>query len=229
MLIRTSVITTHSLRIVKLSIIRIVDIKYMSNKNSNMSPQDIVVLLKIIASDGEPWVQIPMAQKLGLAQSEMSRSIARSKYAGLLDDSGRKVRRLALMEFIQYGLPYALPIRPSSIVRGVPTSHSAQPLKDQIKSQEDFVWPYSKGASLEGANLIKTNFNGADLSSTNLTKADLSNANLCNTNLSNANLKDTVFKNTKINIKTTFPTNFDSSKHDLIIRVDDSCLEVEYP
>ena len=118
----------------------------MSNKNSNMSPQDIVVLLKIIASDHELWVQIPMAQKLGLAQSEMSRSIARSKYAGLLDDSGRKVRRLALMEFIQYGIPYAFPQRPGSVVRGVPTSHSAQPLKDQIKSQEDFVWPYSKGS-----------------------------------------------------------------------------------
>ncbi len=129
----------------QISIIRIVD-KSMNNKISNMSPQDIVVLLKIVASADEPWVQIPMAQKLGLAQSEMSRSIARSKYAGLLDDSGRKVRRLALMEFIQYGLPYAFPQRPGSIVRGVPTSHSAQPLRDRIKSQEDFVWPYSKGS-----------------------------------------------------------------------------------
>lgn len=110
-----------------------------------MSPQDIVVLLKIIASDNEPWVQITMAQKLGLAQSEMSRSIARSKYAGLLDSSGRKVRRLALMDFIQYGLQYAFPQRPGSAVRGIPTSHSAPPLKKLIQSSEDFVWPYSKG------------------------------------------------------------------------------------
>lgn len=110
-----------------------------------MNPQDIVVLLKIIACADEPWIQISMAQKLGLAQSEMSRSIARSKYAGLLDDSGRNVRRLALMDFIQFGLAYAFPQRPGSIVRGLPTSHSAQPLKDQIKSKEDFVWPYSKG------------------------------------------------------------------------------------
>ena len=125
----------------------------MSNKNSNMSPQDIVVLLKIIASDGETWIQIPMAKKLGLAQSEMSRSIARSKYAGLLDSSGHKVRRLALMEFIQYGLPYAFPQRPGPLVRGIPTSHSASPLKEQIQSDENYVWPSAQG-NLKGQAII---------------------------------------------------------------------------
>ena len=117
----------------------------MNKEKSNMSPQDIVVLLKIIASGDEPWLQIPMAKRLGLAQSEMSRSIARSKYAGLLDSTGRKVRRLALMDFIEYGLPYAFPQRPGSLVRGVPTSHSAAPLKDQIQSDENFVWPHATG------------------------------------------------------------------------------------
>jgi len=110
-----------------------------------MSPQDIVVLLKIIASDDESWLQTPMANDLGLAQSEMSRSIARSKYAGLLDSTGRKVRRLALMDFIEYGLQYAFPQRPGSLVRGVPTSHSASPLKEQIQSDENFVWPHATG------------------------------------------------------------------------------------
>ena len=117
----------------------------MNIEKSNMSPQDIVVLLKIVACGAEPWLQIPMASGLGLAQSEMSRSIARSKYAGLLDASGRKVRKLALMDFIEYGLPYAFPQRPGSLVRGVPTSHSASPLKDKIQSDENFVWPHATG------------------------------------------------------------------------------------
>ncbi len=117
----------------------------MSKDNSNMRPQDIVVLLKIIASNDMSWLQVPMASELGLAQSEMSRSIARSKVAGLLDTKGREVRRLALLDFIQYGLPYAFPQRPGPIVRGVPTAHSALPLKDQIQSEENFVWPYAKG------------------------------------------------------------------------------------
>ena len=117
----------------------------MNIEKSNMSPQDIVVLLKIVASGAEPWLQIPMASGLGLAQSEMSRSIARSKYAGLLDASGRKVRKLALMDFIEYGLPYAFPQRPGSLVRGVPTSHSASPLKEKIQSDENFVWPHATG------------------------------------------------------------------------------------
>ncbi|RBP51332.1 hypothetical protein [Arenicella xantha] len=117
----------------------------MSKENSTMKPQDILVLLKIIACGEEPWFQIPMARDLGLAQSEMSRSIARSKYAGLLDASGRKVRRLALMDFIEYGLTYVFPQRPGSMVRGVPTSHSASPLKEQIHSDDNFVWPYASG------------------------------------------------------------------------------------
>lgn len=117
----------------------------MSKEQSSMRPQDIVVLLKIASHQGEPWLQIPVAQQLGLSQSEMSKSLNRSKYAGLIDESGRKVRRLALVDFIQFGLPYAFPQRPGSIVRGVPTAHSAPPLKDQIQSDEDYVWPYAKG------------------------------------------------------------------------------------
>ena len=112
-----------------------------------MRPQDIVVLLKIISYDEKPWRQVPMAKELFIGQSEMSRSLNRSKYAGLLADSGRNVRRLALTEFLEYGIAYVFPQRPGSIVRGVPTSHSAPPLNMQIQSDDDFVWPYAKGKS----------------------------------------------------------------------------------
>lgn len=117
----------------------------MNTEHSNLRPQDIVVLLKIVAYGDHPWIQVPMAKELGMGQSEMSRSLGRSKFAGFLDSSGRKVRRLALMEFLQYGISYAFPQRPGPIVRGTPTSHSAPPLSQHIQSNEKFVWPSARG------------------------------------------------------------------------------------
>ena len=49
------------------------------------------------------------------------------------------------MDFIQYGLPFAFPQQPGNIVRGIPTAHSAPPLNDIIRSDENYVWPYAKG------------------------------------------------------------------------------------
>ncbi|MDC6366702.1 hypothetical protein [Flagellimonas amphidinii] len=94
-----------------------------------------------------------MADNLHISQSEISKSLARSKYAGLLDMSGKKVFRLALMEFLQYGIRYVFPQQPGPIVRGVPTAHSAPPLKDLIRSNENYVWPSGRGTA-RGQSII---------------------------------------------------------------------------
>ncbi|WP_171659962.1 hypothetical protein [Allomuricauda sp. AC10] len=118
-----------------------------------MSPHDIVVLLKISTYEDESWHQTSMADNLHISQSEISKSLARSKYAGLLDMSGKKVFRLALMEFLQYGIRYVFPQQPGPIVRGVPTAHSAPPLKDLIRSNENYVWPSGRGTA-RGQSII---------------------------------------------------------------------------
>lgn len=110
-----------------------------------MSPLDIVILLKLVCYGKDQWFQKPLAEDLGISQSEVSKSISRSKYAGLLDPSGKMVLKMALMEFLRYGLRYAFPQKPGPVVRGVPTSHSAPPLNEQIQSAEHYVWPYYKG------------------------------------------------------------------------------------
>ena len=117
----------------------------MKSEQAVMRPHDIVVLLKIISYGSEPWLQKPMATELVISQSELSKSIARSKNANLLDNSGRKVRRLALMDFLEGGIAYVFPQHPGSIVRGIATSHSAAPLKKIIQSNENYVWPSAKG------------------------------------------------------------------------------------
>ena len=110
-----------------------------------MKPQDIVLLLKIISMQNDSWNQLQTAAALNMSQSEISESVARSKYAGLLDSKGKKVMKLALMEFLEFGVKYVFPQRPGAIVRGIATAHSAAPLNSIIVSEEHYVWPSGKG------------------------------------------------------------------------------------
>ena len=117
----------------------------MRQSQYSMKPQDVVVLLKVIALNNDNWQQIPLAYSLKMSQSEVSQSVARSKYAGLLDDNGKKVMRQALYDFLQYGLAVVFPAKPGAVVRGIPTAHSAEPLIKEISSGEKYVWPFAKG------------------------------------------------------------------------------------
>ena len=117
----------------------------MSKQLQSIKPQDVVLLLKVISNSNDSWNQKPIAKELGMSQSEISESVARSKFAGLLDVSGKKVFRRALMDLLQYGIRYVFPQRPGAMVRGIPTAHSAEPLNQIIQSEEDYVWPSAKG------------------------------------------------------------------------------------
>ena len=116
-----------------------------TNINIQLKPQDVVLLLKLLSINNDRWNQKPTADALGMSQSEVSESVKRSKFSGLLDPKGKKVMKTALMEFLQYGFRYVFPQKPGAVVRGVPTSHSASPLKEEIQSSEHYVWPYVKG------------------------------------------------------------------------------------
>ena len=125
----------------------------MKQNQYNLKPQDVVILLKIIAYDSQTWHQKPMAEALNMSQSEISESLSRLKYAGLIDDSGKKVMRLALMDFLQYGLAYVFPQRPGPVVRGVPTANSAPPLNKHIVSNENYVWLSATG-NIRGQSIV---------------------------------------------------------------------------
>ncbi|MAO52766.1 MAG: hypothetical protein CML16_18095 [Pusillimonas sp.] len=117
----------------------------MKYNHQIMSPQDVVILLKIIAINNDEWQQVQLADELGISQSEISKSIVRSKYAGLIDVTGKKVFRAALLDFLKNGIAYVFPQRPGQMVKGVPTAHSAAPLNDGIVSNEHYVWPSARG------------------------------------------------------------------------------------
>lgn len=112
-----------------------------------MRPQDVVVLIKVLLVEDRNWTQVSLARSLFMSQSEISESLSRSRYARLLFDKGRKVARQPLMDFLAYGIAYIFPQQPGNVVRGVSTGHSASPLKEEILSDDHYVWPYAKGST----------------------------------------------------------------------------------
>lgn len=115
-------------------------------KHNGMRPQDIVILLKIISIGNDAWRNIDIATAIGISPSEVSEALNRCKIAKLIDSRKRKVNINSFTEFLIYGLKYVFPSEPGAMVRGVPTAHSASPIKEHVSSGSDvFVWPSAKG------------------------------------------------------------------------------------
>jgi hypothetical protein len=111
-----------------------------------MKPQDILIALKIVALSNQEWVQYQLAETLGIITSEVSCALERLVVSGLLDQDKKRVNRLALKEFLVHGLKYVFPVRAGAKVRGLPTAHSASPIKEHIAQGDDtYVWAYSYG------------------------------------------------------------------------------------
>lgn len=115
-------------------------------KHNGMRPQDIAVLLKIIAIKSDNWRNSDLAYSLKISASEITEVLNRSKIAGLIDSNKRKIHINSFKEFLIFGLKYVFPAEPGAVVRGIPTAHSAYPINERISSGVDvYVWPYVKG------------------------------------------------------------------------------------
>ena len=115
-------------------------------KHKGMRPQDIVVLMKIVALSNKEWRNIDIANAVNISPSEVSEALNRCVIAKLIDSKKRRVNINALFEFLVYGLKYVFPAEPGAIVRGVATAHSASPIKEHFANVEDvYVWSYVKG------------------------------------------------------------------------------------
>lgn len=112
-----------------------------------MRPQDIVILLKIAAKKDHSWNMKTIAQELHISASEVSESLSRSVFAGLIANDKATLFKSAILDFLKFGLKYVFPAKPGTLVRGVPTAHSAMPLKNLIISQEEMVWASVNGQS----------------------------------------------------------------------------------
>lgn len=109
--------------------------------------QDILILLKLIATSGRREPYSRFASELGLSPSEAHAAIRRLAKAGLTDASGLQVRAEAASEFLSHGLKYVFPLERGGLCRGVPTAHAA-PCAAGVFTDDGEpppVWPDAKG------------------------------------------------------------------------------------
>ena len=120
------------------------------NNNMILKPQDVVILLKLVALGRQPWTYQRLAVELSISQSEVHAGVRRSVAARLMSDtsaaSGRPILA-ALKEFLNHGVRYAYPPEHGGLTRGMPTAYAAPPLNKVIVQPDEPppVWPYAEG------------------------------------------------------------------------------------
>jgi DNA-binding Lrp family transcriptional regulator len=111
-----------------------------------MRPQDIVIILKMISLGEKRCSLVEMADFLNISTGEISKAMERNAVAGLVSSDKLRVNRLALRDFLIYGLKYVFPPQLGSSTRGIATAHSAFPVNQYItENGENYVWKYYKG------------------------------------------------------------------------------------
>ncbi len=118
----------------------------------NLKPQDILVVLKLIAMGNRSWSYVQLANELSMSASEINAGVKRCLSASLMveDFVGAKNPKPALKaveEFLVHGLKYAFVPERGELTRGVPTGYAAEPLKGVVLASDELppVWPYSEG------------------------------------------------------------------------------------
>jgi hypothetical protein len=130
-----------------------------------LSPRDLVVILKLVASGPRKWTYVKLGEELSLSPSQVFRSVFRAGAAHLLDPSSlpsppgigktqanralhSRPSRSNLKEFLVHGAKYAFPVQHGGLTRGVPTADAAPPLSQHLA--QNFlappVWPYPEGS-----------------------------------------------------------------------------------
>jgi hypothetical protein len=115
-----------------------------------LKPQDVVLLLKLVALGDADWTYQRLSNELALSSSEAHAGVRRAVAARLMTDAksatGRPIRE-ALKEFLLHGVRYAFPPERGELTRGVPTGYAAPPLNKEIAQGNDPppVWPHAQG------------------------------------------------------------------------------------
>ena len=117
---------------------------------SMLKPQDIVVVLKILAKGEEHWAQGSLASELGMSASEVNAGIKRALKSGLLRKNNQKIipMKQAIEEFLIHGVKYVFPVERGEPSRGIAAAHAADVFKDKLLSSDELppIWPDPEGS-----------------------------------------------------------------------------------
>jgi DNA-binding Lrp family transcriptional regulator len=107
------------------------------------SPIDVAVAVVIAEHPGMKFE--PIANLLGISVSKAHAAVKRLAAVGLLLPEGRRVNRLALLEFLEHGLQYAFPAKLGNVRRGVPTANAGPLFAND--GDDGYVWPSPDGTA----------------------------------------------------------------------------------
>ncbi|HET7793852.1 MAG TPA: hypothetical protein VFL64_10765 [Rhizobacter sp.] len=129
----------------------------LSNQQPSLKPQDLYVLLALLARRGQAASYPELAELTGLASSAVHAALRRAAVSGLAMFQERRpvVLKPQLKEFLLHGARYAFPPLRGAMARGVPTAYAAQPLAGVIAPSADPVpvWPHARG-TVRGQSLV---------------------------------------------------------------------------
>lgn len=114
-----------------------------------LKPQDVLVVLKLVAMGPRTWSYAALAVQLGMSSSQLHTAVQRALAARL---AGRREGSIVpnlrnLEEFLVHGLQYVFVPERGEMTRGMPTSHAAPPLSRHFASSSEPppVWPDPHG------------------------------------------------------------------------------------
>jgi len=114
-----------------------------------LKPQDLLVVLKLLAINGERWSYAILSESLAMSPSQLHSAMKRALKAQLAvnSDEGIVPNLRNLEEFLLHGIKFVFVPENSAMVRGLPTAHAASPLKEFfVENDEPIpVWPHAKG------------------------------------------------------------------------------------
>ena len=112
-----------------------------------LKPQDIFIMLKLVAWNSSEWSYPALSHELSMSASEVHAGIKRAAAARLMDMDRKMPVKSSLLEFLIHGVKYAYPPDRGGIARGMLTGYAAQPLRDLIMQPDEPppVWPDPEG------------------------------------------------------------------------------------
>ncbi len=115
----------------------------------SVAPQDVLVMLKLVAIGQRAWSYNNLASELGISSSQAHLAVKRALSARLaLRQNGQITPQVKnLEEFLVHGLKYLCIPQRGELTRGIPTAHGAPPLIDMLIDPQDVVpvWPHPEG------------------------------------------------------------------------------------
>ena len=114
-----------------------------------LKPQDVLVLLKLVALKGRSWSYAELGMSMGMSVSQLHSAIKRVLSAKLAVKQGNNIipNIRNMEEFLIYGVKYAFVPEMGELTRGMPTSYAAPPLAKLFaySSEPPPVWPDPEG------------------------------------------------------------------------------------